>query len=162
MKRSHAMQHITLPSRSRPTMRMIARAGGYERQSQNPSPQADPRIFCRRFAPLTPPRGRAVSMALAGNVKEVVMSAATVIALLIPLTAGAAASRITSPYRSGIFACRRRRLAKRHLGRQAAAASSEPQRPAAGGSERSPKIDRASLDGDFRGKRSLLCRICDQ
>lgn len=84
------MQHITLPSRSKPTMRMIARAGGYERQSQNPSRQADPRIFCRRFAPLTPPRGRAVSMALPGNVKEVVMSAATVIALLIPLTAGAA------------------------------------------------------------------------
>ena len=83
------MQHITLPSRSRQTMRMIARAGGYERQSQNPSPQADPRIFCRRFAPLTPPRRHAVSIALARYAKEVVMSAATVIALLIPFAAGA-------------------------------------------------------------------------
>ncbi len=81
------MQHIALPSRS--TTRMIARAGGYERQSQDPSPQADPRIFCRRFAPLTPPRRRALSIALARYAKEVVMSAATVIALLIPLTAGA-------------------------------------------------------------------------
>lgn len=83
------MQHITLPSRSRPTMRMIARAGVYERQSQNPSPQADPRMFCRRFTPLTPLRHRAVAFALARYAKEVVMRTATVIALLIPLTAGA-------------------------------------------------------------------------
>ncbi len=81
------MQHTALPSGSRPTMRMMARASGYERQSQNPAPQADPRIFCRRFASLTPPR--AVSIALARYAKEVVMSNATVIALLIPLTAGA-------------------------------------------------------------------------
>ena len=83
------MQHIALPSRSRPNMGMIARADGYEGQSQNPCPQADPRIFCRRFAPLTPPRARAASIALARYAKEVVMSAATVIALLIPLTADA-------------------------------------------------------------------------
>lgn len=83
------MQHIALPSQSRPAMRMMARAGGYERQSQNPSPQADPRIFCRRFAPLTPPRRHAEFIAWARYAKEVVMSAATIIALLIPLTAGA-------------------------------------------------------------------------
>ncbi|AZG78757.1 hypothetical protein [Methylocystis rosea] len=81
------MKHIAIPSRS--TMRMMARAGGYDRQSQNPAPQADARIFCRRFAPLTPPRRHAVSIALARYAKEVVMSAASVIALLIPFTAGA-------------------------------------------------------------------------
>ncbi|MGJ0620494.1 MAG: hypothetical protein ACR65Z_07235 [Methylocystis sp.] len=83
------MQHVALPSQPSQSMRMITRPVGFVRQSQNPHPQADPRIFCRRAAPLTPPTRRAPSFALARNAKEIVMSAATAIALLIPLSAGA-------------------------------------------------------------------------
>ncbi len=83
------MQHIAPSSQPSRILRMMARACGLERQSQNPFPHADPRMFCRRFAPLTPPRRRAASSALVRNAKEIVMSTATVIALLIPLAAGA-------------------------------------------------------------------------
>lgn len=81
------MQHIAPLSRS--TTRMVARAGGFDRQSQNPAPQAERRIFCRRSAPLTSPHRHAVSIALVRYAKEVVMSVASVVALLIPLAAGA-------------------------------------------------------------------------
>lgn len=97
------MQHIALPSRSRSTMRMMARAGGCDRQSQNPSPQADPRIFCRRFAPLTPPRRYAVSIALARYAQEVVMITAIVIALLVPLAHPLAQAHSLGSLQPGLY-----------------------------------------------------------
>jgi hypothetical protein len=102
-KRSNAMEHIAVPSHLTPTMRMMARAGDHGRQSQNPPPQADPRIFCRRFAPLTPPRRRAASSALARNSKEIVMSAATAIALLVPLAHPLAQAHSLGSLQPGLY-----------------------------------------------------------
>ena len=65
-------------------MRIVAPVRGLLRQSQNRLPQADPPTFCRRSAPLTPPRRGAVS-ASAHAAKEIVMSAAIVLAILIPM-----------------------------------------------------------------------------
>ena len=73
-------------------MRNFERARGFPRQSQNRPPQASP-IFCRRCAPLTPPRARSFSFASALTSREKIMSAsAIVLALLFPLGGATAQS----------------------------------------------------------------------
>ena len=71
-------------------MRSVAPARGLLRQSQNRLPRADPPIFCRRSAPLTPPRARRSFSASAYAAKEIVMSAAIMIAILIPMNGAGA------------------------------------------------------------------------
>ena len=67
-------------------MRSVAPARGLLRQSQNGLPRADPPIFCRRFAPLTPAQARRSFSASAYAAKEIVMSAAIMIAILVPMS----------------------------------------------------------------------------
>jgi hypothetical protein len=70
-------------------VRIGARSSGLPRQSQNPCLQAEPRIFCRRYTPLTPPPARAGFFAKAHAASGKIMSAAVVIALLVPFAANA-------------------------------------------------------------------------
>ena len=71
-------------------MRSVAPARGLLRQSQNRLPQADPPILCRRSAPLTPLQARRSFSASAYAAKEIVMSAAIMIAILIPMNGAGA------------------------------------------------------------------------
>ena len=66
-------------------MRSVAPARSLLRQSQNRLPQADPPIFCRRSAPLTPPQARRSFSASAYAAKEIVMSAAIALTILVPI-----------------------------------------------------------------------------
>ena len=67
-------------------MRSVAPARGLLPQSQNRLPQADPLIFCRRAAPLTSPQARRSFSASAYAAKEIVMSAAIALAILVPMS----------------------------------------------------------------------------
>jgi len=71
-------------------MRSVAPARGLLRQSQNGLPRADPPIFCRRFAPLTPAQARRSFSASACAAKEIVMSAAIMIGILVPMSGAGA------------------------------------------------------------------------
>ena len=89
-------------------MRSVAPARGLLRQSQNRLPQADPPIFCRRSAPLTPPQARRSFSASAYAAKEIVMSAAIALAILVPMSGGNGASaRDAPPYGVHRFLIRR-------------------------------------------------------
>ena len=87
-------------------MRSVAPARGLLRQSQNRLPQADPPIFCRRSAPLTPPQARRSFSASAYAAKEIVMSAAIALAILVPMSGAMAQAPETTPLAStaSIFA----------------------------------------------------------
>ena len=80
-------------------MRSVAPARGLLRQSQNRLPQADPPIFCRRSAPLTPPQARRSFSASAYAAKEIVMSAAIVLAIFPRFSATGDGSRGVGAHR---------------------------------------------------------------
>jgi hypothetical protein len=67
----------------------MARPPALLRQAEKQCPQAGPLLFRRRFAPLTPAPVRASRFALANPAKEVIMSAALVFAMFVPLSANA-------------------------------------------------------------------------
>lgn len=70
-------------------LRFMARPPASFRQAEKQSPRADPLLFRRRFAPLTPAAVRASRFASANHAKEFFMSAALVLAMLAPLSASA-------------------------------------------------------------------------
>ena len=87
----------------------VAPARSLLRQSQNRLPQADPPIFCRRSAPSTPPQARRSFSTSAYAAKEIVMSAAIVLALAFlvsPLPATAAEA--SAPLVSHLYEIRKR------------------------------------------------------
>ena len=70
-------------------LRFMARPLASLRQAEKQFPQADPLLFRRRFAPLTPAPVRASRFASANHAKEFFVSAALILAMLAPLSASA-------------------------------------------------------------------------
>ena len=70
-------------------LRFMARPLASLRQAEKQFPQADPLLFRRRFASLTPAPVRASRFASANHAKEFFMRAALILAMLAPLSASA-------------------------------------------------------------------------
>jgi hypothetical protein len=78
-----------LPSPLIRALRFMARPLASLRQAEKQFPQADPLLFRRRFAPLTPAPVRAFRVALANPAKQPFMSMTLILAMLAPLSASA-------------------------------------------------------------------------